>query len=80
MIEEFYVITARAKNGKKIYFGAEDEGGYRWNFSRNDAIWFESIEQAEYFAENYFTVFKDYSVESFSFKLSFVLGHDIHAL
>lgn len=66
MIKEFYVIEARTKDGRKIYFGAEDKGD-RWKFCRSDAIWFKSREQAERLAKNYFTVFKDYSIESFSF-------------
>lgn len=70
MIEEFYTIVARTKTGRKIYFGAEDEGGYSWKFCRSDAIWFESREQAENFAENYFTVFKDYSIEPLSFDIN----------
>lgn len=71
MIEEFYTIEARTKDGRKIYFGAEDKGeDYRWKFCRSDAIWFESREQAENFAENYFTVFKDYSIEPFSFDIN----------
>lgn len=71
MIEEFYTIEARTKDGRKIYFGAEDKGeDYRWKFCRSDAIWFESREQAENFAENYFTVFKDYSIEPLSFDIN----------
>lgn len=72
MIKEFYTIEARTKTGRKIYFGAEDEEGYRWKSCRSDAIWFKSREQAENLAKNYFTVFKDYSIEQFSF--------DIHTL
>ena len=70
MIEEFYTIVARTKTGRKIYFGPEDEGDYRWKFCRSDAIWFESREQAENFAENYFTVFKDYTIEPLSFDIN----------
>lgn len=50
--------------------GPEDEGDYRWKFCRSDAIWFESREQAENFAENYFTVFKDYTIEPLSFDIN----------
>ena len=72
MIEEFYTIETRTQRGKTIYLGVEDNGSYGWKFGRVDAIWFESREQAENFAKNYFTKFKDYFIEPLHF--------DIHTL
>lgn len=71
-MKNFTLSKQKQKKGKTIYFGAEDNGGYSWNFSRDNAIWFESREQAENFAKNYFTKFKDYFIEPLHF--------DIHTL
>ena len=35
-----------------------------WTFDKQDAIWFQTEEEAEKFCKNYFKNFKDYEIET----------------
>ena len=71
--ETFYRIVMRTKDGKKIYLTENKwigkDGGKlncKWCFEKNNALWFNSLEQAKKFSEDYFTNFRNYEIESFT--------------
>lgn len=70
--ENFYRITMITKGNKKLYlcegswYGKNAEKlNCSWTFKKMDAIWFETLKQAEEFAKSYFKNFKNYMIESF---------------
>lgn len=68
-MEEFTVITMIASNGVKLYFGATDNGEFKWTQKKYDGIWFSEESKAIEFASNYFKKFNDWKIESFSIKI-----------
>lgn len=67
-MEEFAVITMIASNGVKLYFGATDDGNFKWTQKKYDGIWFSEESKAIEFASNYFKKFNDWKIESVSIK------------
>ena len=68
-MEEFTVITMTASNGVKLYFGATDDGKFKWTERQYDGIWFSEESKATEFASNYFKKFNDWQIESVSIKI-----------
>jgi hypothetical protein len=62
MKEYFYVITMKTKNGKTIYLG-EQGNKLGWSFDYDEAIWFETLEDSENFARDYFKYFKNWEIK-----------------
>ena len=62
MTEQFSLITTQTKNGKTIYLG-EKVNSFGWTFNYNDALWFNTNDEAERFARDYFKNFKDWEVK-----------------
>lgn len=69
MKEEFYLITMIAKNGKKLYLKASDKPLkkdttiFEWSFDKKNAIWWNTFNETEKFAKNYFKNFKKWEIE-----------------
>ena len=57
------VITMQTKTGKTLYLKEGIGKAFEWTFDRSEAIWFETIEEAEKFANKYFKNFKDYKIK-----------------
>ena len=71
-LENFYRITMRTKNGKKLYLTEDKWVGKKaekllckWVFEKNNALWFESLENAKQFTKDYFKNFVNYEIEGF---------------
>ena len=62
MTEQFSLVTMQTKNGKTIYLG-EQGNSFGWVFDYNNALWFNTNEEAERFAIDYFKNFKDWEVK-----------------
>lgn len=62
MKEYFSVITMKTKNNKILYLG-EQGNKLGWSFDYNEAIWFNTFEEAENFAKDYFKYFDKWEVK-----------------
>ena len=65
--ENFEVITMLTKNNKKLYFSSLDNGQFSWQFSKQKALCFETVEQAKNFAKRYFKNFHDWKIEEVTY-------------
>ena len=63
-MDDFSIVTMITKTGKKLYLKAGNGNAVEWTFDEQDAIWFQTEEDAENFCKNYFKNFKDYEIES----------------
>ena len=61
----FYRITMNTYNNKKLYLKASIGNSCEWTFNKEEAIWFETIKEAEEFCNNYFKNFNKYEIEGF---------------
>ena len=62
MKERFSLISMQTKNDKTIYL--EEQGNsFGWTFNYNDALWFNTNDEAERFAKNYFKNFKNWEIK-----------------
>lgn len=59
-VEDYYLI--KLSEGKNVYLQAEGKG-YKWS-SRDNAIWFNTEEDAREFAEGYFKDYDTWKIES----------------
>lgn len=66
MNEVFFRITMKTQSGKKLYLKAGTGKSCKWDFNKNEAIWFETLNQTKNFADTYFKNFKNYNIEEFS--------------
>ncbi len=62
----FFRIITRTQSGKKLYLKAGVGKSCKWDFNKNEAIWFDTLNQAEKFADTYFKNFRNYIIEEFS--------------
>lgn len=72
MREIFYRIVMKTKSGKKLYLKCtdiytNDKIRCEWEFSSENAIWFDTDTQAEKFCNMYFKNFKNYEIEEFEY-------------
>ena len=72
-MENFYRITMLTKDNKKLYLTEDYWCGKnaeklvcKWTFTKANALWFETLQQAENFAKDYFKNFSKYNIEGFS--------------
>ena len=72
-MEDFYRITMLTKDNKKLYLTEDYWCGKnaeklvcKWTFAKANALWFETLKQAEEFAKDYFKNFTQYKIEGFS--------------
>ena len=63
-MDDFSIITMKTKTGKKLYLKSGKVNAVEWTFDKQDAIWFQTEEEAEKFCKNYFKNFKDYEIET----------------
>ena len=68
----FYRIIMHTRDGKKLYltentwYGKNSEKiNCTWDFNYNNALWFETYDEAEEFAKGYFKNFTGYEIEEF---------------
>lgn len=66
---DFVVIYSKTKKNKKIYLQADKGESCKWTFLKNEAIWFETEQQAEQFGNHYFKNFKNWNLESFTYSI-----------
>lgn len=71
--ENFYRIVMYTKNGKKLYLVEDKWIGKnaekllcKWEYTKHNALWFDSLAQAKKFAEDYFKNFINYKIEGFT--------------
>ena len=62
-MDDFSIVTMKTKTGKKLYLKSGKGKAAEWTFDKQDAIWFQTEEEAEKFCKNYFKNFKDYEIE-----------------
>lgn len=74
MGETFYRIIMKTITGKKLYlrenkwYGKNEENiNCSWEFTSENALWFETYKEAEDFCKRYFKNFKNYEIEDFEF-------------
>lgn len=65
-MDVFYWVTMQTKTGKTLYFC----DGNKWEFSKVNAIWFESQTNAEKFCKEYFKNFKNYKIVDFKYNIN----------
>ena len=72
-IGTFYRIVMKTSAGKKLYlcenhwYGHNEEKiNCKWEFSTENALWFETEKDAQKFCNGYFKNFKNYEIEVFS--------------
>jgi hypothetical protein len=58
----FVAICMKTKNGKDIYLGEQGKG-LGWKFDYNEAVWFETYQEAEKFAKDYFKHFDKWGIK-----------------
>jgi hypothetical protein len=68
----FYRVTMKTKGGKKLYlcenswYGKNAEKiNCKWEFTKANALWFETKREAERFCKEYFKNFDNYEIEDF---------------
>lgn len=66
MKEQFSLITMKTKNNKIIYLG-EQGNTIGWSFDYNDAFWFNTNEEAEKFAKDYFKHFSEWEIKTIEY-------------
>lgn len=64
MLYEFIIITMKAKSGHKLYLKAGNGNACEWDKDIEEAIWFETVPDAQMFCNSYFKNFKDYQFET----------------
>ena len=69
-----YRITMKTRDNKKLYLSEDHWYGKnaekiscKWTFTANDALWFETQEDAQDFCRDYFKNFDRYEIENFIF-------------
>ena len=67
MEEIFYEITMNTKGGKPLHLAADNGNSCKWVFDRTNSIWFNTLEEAQKFAKQYFKNFKNYNIEEFCY-------------
>ena len=71
MLEIFYRVIMRTNTGRKLYLRCTDMYANNekvlcaWEFSNENAIWFNTDTEAERFCKMYFKNFKNYEIEEF---------------
>ena len=71
---EFYVISMKTKNGKTLYLKTK-ENNYsdkvlcEWCFDYNNAIWFDTINDLENFANKYFKGFNNWNIKTINYSI-----------
>lgn len=68
MEDIFFRIIMKTKDGKTLYLKAGIGKSCKWDFDKNEAIWFETLNQAENFVNTYFKNFKNYTIQKFFVK------------
>lgn len=63
-MDDFSIITMKTKTDRTLYAKAGHGKSIEWTFDKQDAIWFQTEEEAEKFCKNYFKNFKDYEIET----------------
>lgn len=66
MKEQFSLISMQTKNGKTIYLG-EQGNSLGWTFDYNEALWFNTNDEAERFARDYFKNFKNWKIKEIDY-------------
>lgn len=61
-MENFYMITIKTKNGKKLFLSVWN-GKPEWTFNKNLACFWDFDDKALDFAKRWFKNFKDWKVE-----------------
>lgn len=62
MGEMFYGITMITKRGKKLYLSFMKQNNPTWSFNVDNTCLFETYEQCESFAKNWFKNFDNYKI------------------
>lgn len=65
MNEVFFRIITKTRSDKTLYLKAGEGKSCKWDFDKNEAIWFNTFSQAEKFANTYFKNFKNYIIQEF---------------
>lgn len=70
MWEIFYRVIMKTKTEKKLYLRcadiySNDKVRCEWEFSSENAIWFDTEQDAERFCKSYFKNFTNYEIEEF---------------
>lgn len=61
----FYAITMQTYNGKTLYLKTTGYGNsLEWTFNYDEAIWYETADEAEKVAKKYFKKFKNWEIKS----------------
>lgn len=70
-MEIFSVIAMKTKTDKNLYLMASEtkEDKLEWTFDINEAIWFNTDEEANNFANKYFKNFNDWFITDTSLDL-----------
>lgn len=63
-MDDFSIVTMKTKTEKKLYLKSGKGNAVEWTFDKQDAIWFQTEEEAEKFCKNYFKNFKNYEIET----------------
>ena len=54
-MDDFSIVTMKTRTGKQLYLKSGKGNAVEWTFDKQDAIWFQTEEEAEKFCKNYFT-------------------------
>ena len=62
-MEIFLIIAMKTKTNKNLYLSENGTNGkLEWSFNINDAIWFNTDQDANKFADKYFKNFHDWFI------------------
>lgn len=60
----FYTITMQTKSDKTLYLMCDNiNGGFKWTFDYEDSIWFNTENEANNFASDYFKNFHNWKIK-----------------
>ena len=59
----FYAITMQTKTDKTLYLMSGANGGFNWTFDYEECIWFETENEANNFASDYFKNFNNWKIK-----------------
>lgn len=59
----FYTISMKTTTGKNLFLRADKGSACKWDFDKQEAIWYGTYFEAEKFAKSYFKNFKNYEIQ-----------------
>ena len=63
----WYVVAMNTKKNQTLYLKEGKENSFKWTFELNESIWFETKEQAEKLAKDYFKNFDKWFIKEFEY-------------